>query len=84
MRAQRGGALSPNGRLPLNLYPNPLHRQAGQILSSTKIVVFDAFRQMPEAMNDAFRKAIIDYVQNPGKLDSILANLGQVQKGAYK
>ena len=38
---------------------------------------------MPEAMNNAFWKAILDYVQNPGNLDSILANLVTVQKDAY-
>jgi alpha-glucoside transport system substrate-binding protein len=80
---QRGGALSPNKRVPADTYPDPLGKQAGQILTSAKIVRFDASDLMPEAMNNAFWKAILDYVQNPGNLDSILANLDTVQKDAY-
>ena len=38
---------------------------------------------MPEAMNAAFWKAILDYVQDPTSLDSILQNLDSVQKDAY-
>jgi alpha-glucoside transport system substrate-binding protein len=80
---QRGGALSPNRRVPDEIYPDPLSKQAGQILTSAKIVRFDASDLMPEAMNNAFWKAILDYVQNPDNLDSILANLDAVQKDAY-
>jgi alpha-glucoside transport system substrate-binding protein len=46
-------------------------------------VAFDASDQMPDAMNTAFWKSTLDYVQNPGNLDSILANLDSVQKDAY-
>ena len=38
---------------------------------------------MPSAMNDAFWKAIVDYVKDPSKLDSILTNLDTVQADAY-
>ena len=38
---------------------------------------------MPTAMNDAFWKAIVSYVQDSSKLDSILSNLDTVQKSAY-
>ena len=40
---------------------------------------FDASDLMPMAMNDAFWKAILDYVKDPSKLDSILSNLDTVQ-----
>ena len=39
---------------------------------------------MPEAMNNAFWKAILDYVGNPGDLDTVLSTLDSVQKDAYK
>ena len=80
----RGGALSPNKRVPLSAYPDPLSQGAGKILSTAKIVVFDASDLMPDAMNTAFWKAILDYVQGPDQLDSILTNLDSVQKDAYK
>jgi hypothetical protein len=39
---------------------------------------------MPEAMNNAFWKACLDFVNNPTNLDSILANLDKVQTDSYK
>ena len=38
---------------------------------------------MPNAMNQAFFEAVVEYVQNPGNLDSILTNLDAVQADAY-
>lgn len=79
----RGGALSPNLRVTPNVYPDDLSREQAQILSTTKNVVFDASDQMPPAMQSAFYKAVLDYVQNPGNLDSILSTLDQAQASAY-
>ncbi len=79
----RGGKLAVNKRVPLDVYPDDLAKNAGQIMANAKVVRFDASDQMPSAMNDAFWKAILDYVQNPGDLDSILANLDSIQKDAY-
>jgi alpha-glucoside transport system substrate-binding protein len=60
-----------------------LSRKAAERLVGAQIAVFDASDQMPEAMNAAFWKAILDYVQDPTSLDSILQNLDSVQKDAY-
>lgn len=78
-----GGKLGANKRVPPDAYPDDLARNAGNIIASAKVVRFDASDLMPSAMNEAFWKAILDYVQNPGDLDSILANLDSVQKDAY-
>jgi len=80
----RGGKLGANKRVPQSAYPDDLSKTAGAIIANAKIVVFDASDQMPDAMNTAFWKATLDYVQNPGNLDSILSNLDSVQKDAYK
>jgi alpha-glucoside transport system substrate-binding protein len=79
-----GGSISPNNKVPLELYPGPLSKKAAQVLVSSKNTVFDASDLMPDAMNTAFWKAILDYVQNPSGLDGILSNLDQVQKDNYK
>ena len=79
-----GGAISPNKRVPTSLYPDPLSQKAAQMLTSAQVTVFDASDLMPEAMNNAFQKAILDYVQTPGNLNSILQNLDSVQKSSYK
>ncbi len=81
---KRGGAISPNKQVSLDAYPDPISKELAQTLTSAKIVRFDASDLMPEAMNNAFWKAILDYVQSPNNLDSILANLDKVQQDAYK
>ncbi len=80
----RGGKLPTNKRVSADVYPDPFAKQAGQIITSAKTVRFDASDLMPEAMNSAFWKATLDYVQNPDNLDSILADLDKVQQDAYK
>jgi alpha-glucoside transport system substrate-binding protein len=81
---QRGGAISPNQLVPLELYPDELSRQSARLLTSAATMRFDASDLMPDAMNNAFRKAILDYVQSPNNLDSILSNLDRVQQDVYK
>ena len=81
---RRGGALSPNKSVPMDAYPDALARQSAQALTGAKIVRFDASDLMPEAMNAAFWRATLDYVNNPENLDSILANLDRVQAEAYR
>lgn len=80
---KRGGAISPNQRVPLSDYPDPLSQQAAQRLTSSTVAVFDASDLMPEAMNTAFYTAVLNYVQKPSDLDSILASLDETQKTAY-
>ncbi len=81
---KRGGAISPNKAVPASVYPDPLSQKSATLLTSTKIAVFDASDLMPEAMNNAFLRAILDYVQSPNNLDTILRNLDQVQSSAYR
>jgi len=81
---KRGGAISPNKQVAVTDYPDPLSMQSAQLLIGARAVRFDASDLMPEAMNSAFLKAILDYVNNPAALDSILATLDTVQADAYK
>ena len=78
-----GGAISPNKDVPLDTYPDALSKKAAERLTSSEVAVFDASDMMPEAMNNAFWQAILNYVQNPQDLDSILQNLDSVQQSAY-
>jgi alpha-glucoside transport system substrate-binding protein len=80
---QRGGAISPNQAVPLELYPDPISEQSAELLTSAEVVRFDASDLMPEAMNNAFWQAVLEYVQNPGGLERILSNLDRVQADAY-
>jgi len=69
--------------VPLSEYPDELSAKAAERLTSAEVAVFDASDLMPEAMNNAFWQAVLNYVQNPQDLDSILQNLDSVQKDAY-
>jgi alpha-glucoside transport system substrate-binding protein len=80
---KRGGAISPNKVVPLSDYPDALSMKAAQRLTGASIAVFDASDMMPESMNTAFYTAVLNYVQNPQNLDSILQNLDSVQANAY-
>jgi alpha-glucoside transport system substrate-binding protein len=81
---KKGGALSPNKAVPESAYPDPVAKTAAGIATSAKTLRFDGSDLMPDAMNSAFFKACLDFVNNPGNLDSILANLDKVQADAYK
>ena len=75
--------ISPNRTVSLSDYPDPLSKNAAQILTSADIAVFDASDMMPAKMNNAFWAAIMNYLAHPDQLDSILAGLEQVRKDAY-
>lgn len=75
--------ISPNRQVPMSDYPDELSKNAANILTSADIAVFDASDMMPSQMNTAFWSAIMDYVANPGQLDSILAHLESVRKSSY-
>lgn len=81
---KRGGALSANRQVPLDAYPDPISRQLAEQMNAARIVAFDASDLMPEAMNNAFWRGILDYVNNPGNLNAVLSNLDSVQAGAYR
>lgn len=78
---ERGGALSANNKV--TAYPDEISKRSAEILANAGVFRFDGSDLMPVAMNDAFWKAILDYVNDPSKLDSILASLDETQTSAY-
>jgi alpha-glucoside transport system substrate-binding protein len=81
---KRGGAISPNKKVAASDYPDDLSRSIGAIMVATRTPKFDAGDLMPNAMQAAYWKAILDYVNNPAQLDAILADLDKTQADAYK
>ena len=81
---QRGGSISPNKQVSTDKYPDAISKQLATLLTGAKITEFDAGDLMPDAMSTAYNKAMLDYVTDPGKLDSILASLDATQAAAYK
>ncbi len=81
---KRGGAISPNKLVPLDAYPDQLSKQSAQLLTGAQTTAFDASDLMPDAMQAAFYRGILDFVQNPNNLQNDLTNLDQVQKSSYR
>jgi alpha-glucoside transport system substrate-binding protein len=75
---RRGGALSANRKVRLDDYPDPLSRRAAEILTGAQVARFDASDLMPEAVNAAFWKGTLDYVQTPNRLGEILARIDRI------
>lgn len=78
------GGLGTNRNVSLTFYPDALTKRAASLLNNTEIVVFDASDMMKPEMNNAFWSAIVNYINNPADLDSILAGLEKVRLSAYK
>jgi alpha-glucoside transport system substrate-binding protein len=78
-----GGKLSPNKQTSLDAYPDPLAKEEAQLLASTQIAKYDATDNMPVAMKDACWQAVLAYVADQNKLDTILQALDKVQSTAY-
>jgi len=77
------GGLSPNKKVSLDAYPDEITKESARILNQSKMVVFDASDMMPGEMNNAFWSAVMNYVENPSDLDSILEQLEKVRQEAY-
>ncbi len=76
-----GGALSANKNA--TDYPDDISKRSAEILTNAKIFVFDASDLMPSAMSSAFNSSIVQYIKDPGQLDTILGNLDTIQADAY-
>jgi alpha-glucoside transport system substrate-binding protein len=83
--AVKNGFLSQNKGVPLSAYPNIVNKNSASILTKAEIYVFDASDLMPPAVGnqgglwDACKK----FIQDPSKLDSILAEMEELAKKNY-
>ena len=64
-------------------YPNSMNQRLGAIAAGSASSVFDASDQMPTPMQTAFYSGLLQYIQHPDQLSSILSNLDSVQASAY-
>lgn len=80
---KQGGASSVNKMVNLADYPNDVQRNAAKQLTTATIFISSPDDQMPTAMESAFWKASLAYIQNPGQLDSILSGLESTAASVY-
>jgi alpha-glucoside transport system substrate-binding protein len=79
--ASRGGFVSANTKV--TQYPNPVEQKSADAIKDATVFRFDGGDLMPAAMKAAFFSAMVKYAENPGDLDSILAELDTIQETAY-
>jgi alpha-glucoside transport system substrate-binding protein len=81
---KRGGSTSVNKSVNLNDYPDPVSRQSAEVLTSATAVELSVGDQIPSALQSAYWKGLLQYIQNPGQLDSILSTLESTAQSAYQ
>ena len=78
-----GGATSVNKSVPLSVYPDDVARASAMQLTQATSFRTSQDDAMPTAMENAFWKGMLSYIQNPSQLDSILSTLENAAKSAY-
>jgi alpha-glucoside transport system substrate-binding protein len=81
---KRGGKIAVNNKVAVSDYPDVISKKIATVLTTqTKLLKYDAGDLMPSDMKNAYWSAILDFIRDQTKLDSILANLDKVQSTAY-
>jgi len=82
--AAKGGFLSPNKRVSLDVYPDDLTRKMAKMVVEAEVFRFDASDLMPAAVGSgSFWKGTLDYVSGVD-LDTVLAAIEASAVEAYK
>jgi alpha-glucoside transport system substrate-binding protein len=74
-----GSVFSANRGVDPAIYGNEVSRSIARTLTGPAALCFDASDLMPSAMTNAFYRAVLEYLQSPGRLDEILGQLEQVR-----
>ncbi|HEX5590441.1 MAG TPA: ABC transporter substrate-binding protein [Candidatus Limnocylindrales bacterium] len=80
--ADRGGFVSANTKV--TTYPNAVEQKSADAIHDATVFRFDGGDLMPATMKAAFFTAMVEFAENPGDLDAILAGLDEVQATAYE
>jgi alpha-glucoside transport system substrate-binding protein len=81
--AAAGGFATPNRSLNPSVYPDVLAAKAAEQLTESSVFRFGAGDLMPAEVQNAFWNGVIDYLQQPGNLDTILGDIEAVAAEAY-
>lgn len=76
-----GGTLAANKNI--TKFPDPVYQHASEVVKSAEKLLVDGSDNMPAEMRTAFYKGILNFIKDQSQLDSILADLDDVQAGAY-
>jgi alpha-glucoside transport system substrate-binding protein len=76
-----GGTLAANTKV--TTFPDPVFQHASEVVSGADKLLVDGSDNMPAEMRSAFYKGILDFTKDQSQLDQILADLDEIQAGAY-
>ena len=82
MVAGTGQWIGANKQTKLTAYTTPLSRKAAEVYAGATTVRYTAQNSMPLAVNQAFLKAVLGYVKDPGSLDAQLARVDEARRSA--
>jgi len=77
-----GGFTSVNRNVPPDSYPDPVAQEVARHLTTATVVRFGAGDAMPAALQRAWWAAMVDLVDHPTRLRSILTSLTRTAQGA--
>lgn len=80
---KRGGKTSVNKSVPLSAYPDVVGQNTAKQLTQATSFRFSQDDSMPTAMENAYWKGTLSFIQNPSQLDSILSSLESTAMSAY-
>ena len=81
--AKKGGFISANKKVSLDVYPDDLTRKMAEMIVSAKVARFDGSDLMPAAVGaGAFWKGVLDYVGG-ADLDAVLEEIEAAAQDAY-
>jgi alpha-glucoside transport system substrate-binding protein len=72
---EAGGAISPNTAVPLSAYPDAVSEKAAGRLTQAETFRFDLDDTLGGATQQAIWAGVLEYITNPGALDTILAGI---------
>jgi alpha-glucoside transport system substrate-binding protein len=75
------GAFMVNKNIDPNGYADPVSRDIAKILRSNDPLCFGASDLMPVGMRNAYSRAVLEFLNDPGQLDSLLLKLDQIRTG---
>lgn len=80
---KRGGATSVNKAVPLSDYPTDVARNSAMQLTQATSFRVGADDLMPAAVENAYWAAVLNYIQHPDQLDSILSSMENTASQNY-
>lgn len=79
---QNGGAFSVNRKVGQSVYGDAVSKKVADALTTASTLCFDASDMMPTTVRAAFYRAVLEYLDDPNRLEALLGKLETVRRNA--